>query len=165
LNTVSANQRAAQVHVGPSWWHRHGYKARVAKLDLELPKLVIDSTTTKLTIGPGPSADRQWWNVDWSITHHLNGWNWVQAQGQTLFSRNELAVAFGLTEQPCSRASAWLVDQYGADAGEQGVFVRMGNHLNIPGPGTGHDGDTNISIYVDQAMQEAVKHLLSLKNQ
>lgn len=43
---------------------------------------------------------------------------------------------------------------------KQGAFIRYGNFLNIPSPGTGHDGDPNISILIDGPIRRAVRQLL-----
>jgi len=34
--------------------------------------------------------------------------------------------------------------------------------LNIPCPGTGHDGDPNVSVYIEESIQRAIEQLLKL---
>jgi hypothetical protein len=131
----------------------------VKEINSQYHKLVIGSTAAKLTIAKSQRhGDVGVWSAEWQVTHYQR--LGIHATGRTQFTDTELAAAFGLIEQPCSEESLWLFHQYGAEAGEQGVFIRMGNHLNIPGPGTGHDGDANMSLYVDWTMQEAVRRLL-----
>ncbi len=55
---------------------------------------------------------------------------------------------------------SWLVGRYGGNSAVQSKFIRWGNFLNIPCPGTGHDGDPNVSIYVTDEIREAVRKLL-----
>ena len=42
-----------------------------------------------------------------------------------------------------------------------GKFVRFHNYLNIPGRGEGQDGDANLSVYLSESIQEAVKDMLA----
>lgn len=44
--------------------------------------------------------------------------------------------------------------------GRSGYFLRADDFLNIPCPGTGRDGDPNISIEIDVAMRDAVQEFL-----
>jgi hypothetical protein len=56
----------------------------------------------------------------------------------------------------------WLLDRYGGDSAAQGFYIRWRNCLNIPCPGTGHDGDPNISVTLSDDIKEAVRQLLEM---
>ena len=71
-----------------------------------------------------------------------------------------LKMAFGLSEES-GKYGDWLIGRFGGESAEQGQFIRFENFLNIPCPGTGHDGDPNISIVLDDKIRDAVEHLLA----
>ena len=95
------------------------------------------------------------WFVDWEVIYSLN----EKTTGRIRLLVDELKVAFRLSEsQRCF--GKWLIDKYNASSAEQGKYIRRGDFLNIPCPGTGHDGDPNISIEIDDEIREAVRQLL-----
>lgn len=53
-----------------------------------------------------------------------------------------------------------MIRRYGGTTADQGRFIRYNRFLNIPGPGTGHDGDSNISVEIRSEMQDAVAAFL-----
>lgn len=75
--------------------------------------------------------------------------------GQVEMDSCQLAAAFGLSDESGDFGD-WLIERYRADSAEQRLWIRYGNQLNIPGPGTGHDGDPNISIELDGDIKKAV---------
>jgi hypothetical protein len=70
-----------------------------------------------------------------------------------------LKSAFGIHEAN-GYASDWLLNEFGGTCASQGKFLRYKDYLNIPGPGTGHDGDSNVSIELDRSIQTAARDLM-----
>jgi len=58
----------------------------------------------------------------------------------------------------------WMQHRYGTQVGpvvgRQGKFIRHDNYLNIPGPGVGHDGDSNVSVELDAGIVDAILDLV-----
>ncbi len=140
----------------PNWWHGHGIKMAVGKLDLEEHTLhlnggggVISFKITRRGLLNGAG-----WCVLWALRHEPES----ESFGSRVFNSAELRAAFHLVEEtsPPSR----LALRFDADVAVQGKFIRCGQFLNIPGPGTGHDGDVNISIFVEDTIKEAVSRLI-----
>ena len=83
-------------------------------------------------------------------------------------STKNLRCAFGLSDEEDydgSRATflPWRntnIERYGGTCFYQGVFLRYEYFLNIPGPGTGNDGNPNISVELDDGIKNAVRQLL-----
>ena len=76
------------------------------------------------------------------------------------FTRDDVRSAFGLIDDS-GKYGKWLIDRYGAEAAEQMKYIRWGNFLNIPCPGTGNYGDPNISIKINGDIQLTVAELIS----
>lgn len=114
------------------------------------------------------------WLVDWELLHRLH--NQERARGRVCFSNEDLQIAFAsgkpadlsgdLSEIAIAadglyvRMTAYLRKTYGAEFADQGKYIRLGSFLNIPCPGSGRDGDPNISIFLYEELSEAVRKLL-----
>lgn len=142
----------------PVWWHHHGGKMRVEFLDLKKSALIISGSAAKVTISKSKQNE---WFVDWEVIHggasvphpqesHGRAW---------LFSDNSLARAFGLSNDS-DKTGEWIVERYGGNCASQGRYIRWMGFLNIPCPGTGHNGDPNVSILLQDEIVEAVAKLL-----
>ena len=143
----------------PIWCHHHGSKMRVEQLDQQNHILVISGSAAKVTIRKASSVypDAKGWFVDWKVVQYKpydEG-----ACGRSQFNDEDISAAFGLSESS-GKFGEWLIKQFGADSAEQGKYIRWKNFLNIPCPGTGHDGDPNVSIHLDEEIQNAVRQLL-----
>lgn len=143
--------------VVPAWWHPNGAKMRPLS-DLQHRSLQVVSNSATLTISPDEeSRDRDQWLITWEIRRRsLYG---ITARIKT--STESLRRAFGLKEGTAESGRKFL-RPYGADSAEEGRYIRAGNYLNIPHPGTGRDGDPNISILLDEDIQELLRQLLDL---
>lgn len=53
-----------------------------------------------------------------------------------------------------------MLDRFGGTVARQGIFIRWRDFMNIPGPGTGGDGDANISVMITGEIKEAIKTIL-----
>lgn len=99
------------------------------------------------------------YTLAWTV-RHAGGLVDPQTSGLVELSSSNLRKAFRLDDVMDDKLSLWLIDRYGGTVASQGEFIRWGKYLNIPGPGTGHDGDANISIFVSDEIRDAVTALL-----
>lgn len=99
--------------------------------------------------------------IDWHLQSLLDGHAMVKHhyQGKMNFDLATASAAFGIIDL-CHSSSFWMVDKYGATAARQGFFIRYQDYLCLPGPGTGRDGDSNLSILLDEEIQDWVLKLL-----
>jgi len=144
--------------VGPIWWHHHGMKMHLVWFDKNKRKLMIIGSAAEVTIQPFLSNTKMGWSVRWKVIQNVPSDE--ISYGRRTFSGEELAAAFGLTEDS-GNYGEWLISRFGADSAEQGKYIRWHEFLNIPCPGTGHDGDPNVSIEIDEEIQKAIKELLA----
>ncbi|MCC7004577.1 hypothetical protein IT397_01525 [Candidatus Nomurabacteria bacterium] len=144
----------------PIWHHHHSSKMQVEKLDKENRCLIISGSAAKVTIRraslviPGAKG----WFVDWEVVQCRPYEEGVR--GRSKFDDKDLAAAFGLSNDS-GKFGSWLIEEFGADVADQGKFIRWEKFLNIPGPGTGHDGDPNVSVEISDDIKSAVQTLLS----
>jgi hypothetical protein len=143
----------------PIWHHPHGSKMRVEKLDKKNRVLVISGSAAKVTIRKASSIipNAKGWLVDWEVVQCQAYGEGVR--GRSCFKDNDIAAAFGLSDSS-GRFGGWLIEQFGADVANQGKYIRWKKFLNIPCPGTGHDGDPNVSIQLNEEIQHNVLQLL-----
>lgn len=110
----------------------------------------------KLSMVEDPEAVDQW-NVEWKIVHGSG----AEGTWKSVFPRSMLLVAFGVTSSsshpPCATE---LLFRYNADEGALGRFIRRGDCLNIPGPGTGFVGDANLSVLLTDDVKDRIKLFL-----
>lgn len=99
-------------------------------------------------------------SIEWKVKYSYT----TSAKGRIEVDDQMLSVMFGLTDHLESdlrkTMSQWLLDLYGGTVAYQGHFIRYNDFLSIPCPGTGHDGDPNVSIEIDDRIREGVKQLL-----
>lgn len=98
--------------------------------------------------------------LDWGVAH-AGTMDGPHTGGRIELSAVELDQALGMNDVMDFDANAqYLFKRYGATVAVPAKFLRWGRFLNIPGPGTGHPGDANVSIYVDDEICKATKALL-----
>ncbi len=136
----------------PSWQVSKGHKMTITSSGPRLGTLELRGSAAELKVSPRERG----WNVQWKIEHY-NG----RVEGHVHMDDSALRRAFGL-EDGLGTFGATLADRTGTpiDAAEQGQFVRWGEFLNIPHPGTGLQGDPNISIELSDEIRTAVQDLL-----
>lgn len=135
----------------PVWWHHHGTKMKLIAQGICNDLLIIQGSAAELVIGRIGAL----WSASWKVIHDPH----TQVTGQAIFGNNDLLAAFGFMDR-VGKLSKWLIDRYGGSAADQRKFIRYRDWLNIPCPGTGHDGDPNISIKIDDHIRKAVKELV-----
>jgi len=140
----------------PVWWHNHGDKMKIDGFEKDTPlSLSITGSAAQVKIFPfGNDRPVKNWLVVWKIRHGL-----AEVEGSVVLKFEKLLAAFGLSEE-FREYSGWLVEQFGCDSACQGGFIRWKNFLNIPCPGTGNDGDPNVSIFISREIKDAVRKLL-----
>lgn len=138
----------------PDWCHHHRSKMRLEATGRD--SLIISGSAAEVKISRLPDVTYGEWLVEWEIIQSPH----EKTSGNLIFSADELRAAFGLTEQSGLHGH-WLIERYGGDSAAQGRYIRYKDYLNIPGPGTGHDGDPNVSIHLDGDIKEAILRLLS----
>lgn len=145
----------------PAWFHHHGFKMRVTSFDATKRLLIITDSAAKLVVSQAGEPGTDQWFLDWEVVQTP----YEKTTGRTRLTSSDLCAAFGVTTPNVDehQAQHFLFSRYGAETATQAGFIRWKEFLNIPCPGTGHDGDPNISIFLDIAMREAVKTLTSRK--
>jgi len=141
----------AMKEFGPVWWHHHGTKMRLVVQGIQNDFAVIQGSAAEIVITRAPTG---WW-VTWRISHGFN----ASVLGKAWFSYDDLARAFGLRND-IPQWGEWMIAQYGGTTAKQHSFIRYKEFLNIPCPGTGHDGDPNVSIRLDEKMKIAIQQLI-----
>lgn len=143
----------------PVWCHQHAIKMQLDRKPILSHLVSVSNNAANLVINhlPGVGEEARWL-MQWNIQHKGAS----KVSGQVIVSEPELLVAFGLIspEQVDLPLHEGMMKQYGAEAAVQEAFIRQRNFLNIPGPGTGHDGDPNISIGLTDEIKEAVQNLV-----
>lgn len=136
--------------IGPDWWHNHGIKMKIRKRENRADPFIIESGAAYLEITRGGG-----YTVRWRVTHNPSS----HIEGTLVFSEREFKQAFALSEKS-GESGEGILAEYGGTAASQGSFIRYENYLNIPCPGTGRDGDPNISILLNEEIKKEAKNFL-----
>ncbi len=140
----------------PVWWHHHGTKMKFQKMDsIEGKWVVIRGSAAEVRVMK--ITDNQF-IVKYRIDHGAL----TEINGLINFTKPELMAAFlGVPHvDEYDGYSKWLLDRFGGDIARQRTFIRWRSFLNIPGPGTGHDGDANVSIKIESDIAETIHALI-----
>lgn len=141
----------------PDWCHHHGLKMRLKMFDENVSLVLIDGSAATVKIFRVTDPTSTWdWIVEWEIKHGKG----EKVNGSVCMDTEELEAAFMLS-QLTGKWGDELIKRFGAHTAQQGSFIRWKKYLNIPGPGTGHDGDPNVSIFLDKEITEAVRSLVA----
>ena len=151
-NKVNKVEKAMLVF--PRWFNPHSAHMKVDVFIKEEHFMVISSHTTTVTttvriVRRAYTVDEGWY-IEWEIE-----WNpQEKSSGRVLFTSEQLRHAFGVI---ADKMPNFL---HNAEYSESGKYVRRNNFLNIPCVGSGYDGDPNVSIYIDDDIQNAIRELL-----
>ena len=142
----------------PEWWNPKGYEMILVDPDRTQTRLAIKGKAAVLSIRRRrlPLYLAKQWVMNWK--NHFSTIDRVS--GQIAMDRLTLERAFGL-KSGTDENSAWFLTRYKADSARQGCFIRQGDFLNVPGPGTGVDGDINVSLYLGPEIKTAVQEFLN----
>lgn len=136
----------------PVWCHHHCTKMRIDTSNENLEFFILTGSAASLKI---TCAGTGKYVVLWEVIHSPA----ERASGSVVFTKDQLRAAFGLSDLS-GDFGGWLIDRFGASSAEQGKYIRWNDYLNIPCPGTGNDGDPNISIFLDDDIKLAVQQFL-----
>ncbi len=130
----------------PHWWNSHGVKMHLVDVNSQANKdegerIRIVGSAAELRILQTIINDKSYWLLKWKVTQSQT----EGVEGRVVMRDIDLKRAFGLTDEQESSIPDFL-RLYGVTVGAQGLYARYNHYLNIPVPGTGHDGDPNISI-------------------
>ena len=140
----------------PSWYHLHGSKICVEEFRARDCKLMLKGSAAGVLIKKHLSS-----SGGWMIHYFIQYSAETGVKGIIFMNTNDIKTAFGLSECCEEFGGQHLLDEFGGDVAQQGKYIRSQNYLNIPGPGTGHDGDANISIWTDDDIKAAVAKLIA----
>lgn len=136
----------SQMH--PSWYHYNGVKiSQIGINSANSPTrkvLILGSKTVGIKIHRDPQGG---YLIKYEIHHPSDT---PTTWGKISMSEIEIQKAFGLSGK-CNGEDEQQIP---------GKYIKHGRYLNIPGPGTGKDGDPNISIYLDEALVSNVRAFL-----
>lgn len=161
-NVVQRPLHTSSTDGPPDWYNQHGWK-----MELQSPD-IFNGGPCDLVIGNGVVAilriarvaKRPKYVIDWRVAHD-GGIDCPHTGGRIETNPVELARMFRLSDERGDDTDEWLTQRYGGTVGVQGKFLRSGRYLNIPCPGTGHDGDPNISVFVTDEIRDAVGAMLA----
>lgn len=128
----------------PVWFNIHGMNMKIQG-SLKEHIVSIGNNSAKIVITKSSSG----YIVEWGIGHTTKTPIKEIMHARSWFGDDDLAEAFGLNREYVF--SIFI-----------GKFVRRGNFLNVSCPGSGDDGDPNISIYLTSEIKRAISRLLSL---
>lgn len=135
----------------PRWHHHHSSKLLINKAkSVQGNSLILESNAVRVTIQR--DVQNKGWQIDYEIKHPSNSWS----TGRVCMMSEDLRTAFKLSDDCAAAWGQTILDEHGGSVAHQGKYIRFGRYLNIPGPGTGHDGDPNVSIYLDDEVIAAV---------
>ncbi len=143
-----------------AWHNSNSYKIRLEACDLIERKIKLSSSAAYLNISWDKENIDFPWLVEWTIIFFRD----EKASGKIRMSNNELGLAFNVSgcQSHPTKYGDWMIKRYYAEFAEQGKFIRDQDRLNIPGPGTGNDGDPNISILLASEITKAVEALIQI---
>lgn len=139
----------------PDWFHHHGRKMRLTVADTTKQVVVISASAATLTISVKEVGRGDEWFVAWEVVQS----QLAKTNGRVVMSCDELSAAFGIADHSY-RYGGWVIKRFGGDSANQGQYLRYQDFLNIPCPGTGHDGDPNISVELDDEIKDAIRQLV-----
>lgn len=144
--------RSGRSGIGTDWWHNHGIKMKLRKRKNRSDPLIIESGVAYLEITRGAGGG---YDVHWKIRHSLPSC----VEGRVLFTGKEFKQAFALSDES-GESGEEILAEYGGTAASQGSFIRYDDYLNIPCPGTGRDGDPNISLMLNEEIKKEAKNFM-----
>ena len=137
----------------PVWWHPDGMKMQI---NPEHHTVGIGNSIAFVAIQKGYLREHFAYKVSWGINHGKGDC----IAGTVFLTAPELEAAFCLRDY-IDPATEWLIAKYGGSSTASGKFIRWERWLNIPCPGTGLDGDPNVSLEVTDEIKELVRQFIA----
>jgi len=141
--------------IGPIWFHAHGSKMEIVAHDKNTISIRSNAASLLIRRSLVGVVD---YLVEWNIDHDPGF-----TKGNVWMTGSELASAFGLSDN-MGDFGEWLIARFGGTTAAEGKFIRYKKFLNVPCPGTGNDGDPNISIMINNNIREAICHILAARS-
>jgi len=144
----------------PPWFHKKGLEMRL--FSRSKSQVVISGSEARTTITKADTLHERTvgWFIDWEMVQQYP--YGIGVSGRRHFSDEELAAAFGLSDSE-GKSGQSLRHKYLLQSVEEGKYGRTGNYLNIPSPGTGCNGDPNISVYITEEIRKAIAAILGFR--
>jgi hypothetical protein len=149
------------VPMPPKWFNAHGFKMALQQdklplvLSLDHKILMIGSKTASLQIDRNL---RGIYRVYWHISFCTGIINTHYVEGQIEIDQATIKDAFAVSTSDTHATT--FAKEHDADIAIPGSYIRKGQFLNVPMPGTGSDGDPNISVFVSDEIKAAVRELI-----
>lgn len=142
----------------PKWVHPHSVKVEFDKdKSVRTRTIRFESKVVSVTI----SRLRPYsWHVAYRIAQP-----WGFTESSVSLHTAELLCALNIDDSAGiagTEESKWWQTAYGSDVCVPGKFIRQGNWLNIPCPGTGVDGDPNLSIFLDEGDKKHFRNIIGV---
>ncbi len=154
----------------PDWFNRNGVKTDSIRrspgfVSFANRSTLSDEGPAKMTVNKLHNCED--YRIDYRLEHGTG-----DTEGSVRFSKEMLEVAFGIIKPSTALftnsrfppialfVNSCFLGKYGGDAAILGGFIKWKNYLNVPMPGTGADGDPNISIEVTPRIRKAIKDFL-----
>lgn len=141
----------------PCWWNPPGakfFRASIYENDSPERMLILATEKGSCTITKDPNIAAEGWIIVSKIIHTPESWS----ECRIWMHERDLKVAFDLSDEHTCEVGQDLIDRFGADFAHYGRYIRWGDFLNLPGPGTGRPGDANLSIFITGRIQKAIKN-------
>lgn len=139
----------------PYWWNPKTTKMLLGIWTVGLVSLTTPRQRARLLVQKMP---KNIYLVEWRLCHTINARE-IEDNGRRYFTPEQLAAAFRLNNLTGDNGDH-LLQQYGGHSAEAGLYIRYDDYLNIPGPGTGQDGDPNLSILIRGTFRNSIEKLL-----
>lgn len=149
-----------KIQMPPKWFNAHGLKMFLSRdhivQDTQPWEVLIGNEVARIQIRH--TSNFEAYKIFWSI---LLGFR-QYVEGELRLSEAELKDAFNLGRgrNITNELALDFLSEFDGDAGVQGHYIRKGQFLNVPMPGTGLGGDPNVSVYVSEEIQKAVRKLI-----
>lgn len=137
----------------PLWYIGKGMKFS-GKYSPKEKSLVLEASAATATISR--AENNRGYLVDYVIRHSKE----ASSSGIVWMSDKDIRSAFGFSDDYDEIFGQELIDRFGGDAARQGCYIRYKKFLNIPCPGTGHNGDPNVSIFLSDDLKREVEFFL-----
>ena len=146
----------------PAWWNPMGrfiYRPYNGRRGQDIDCLTFTTGSAHLKIYKSKRKDQ--WKVRWLIFKKGAG----HIEGQRIFTTTELEIAFSVPHADDLGKEFRFKELPGVMVfAAQGLFFREGSFLNIPCPGSGWDGDPNISVQIYPEMINLIEEFIRTKS-